>query len=93
MFLDDLASHYWFPFVYKTGKLSRVGGCASIICKRANGTEGMNDGTKAIRPVYHEECLLPVARNWNFQSYLVIFLGQNFESFSRLLHLKHKKRY
>lgn len=55
IYWDTLGSHNWFLCVYKTGKLSRVGGLDARIRKLADGTKENNDGTEAIFLIHHKE--------------------------------------
>lgn len=52
---DVLGSRNWFPYEFKTGKPSRVGGSMPMVRKLADGTEVKIAGTEAVRPILCDE--------------------------------------
>lgn len=50
-----LGSHDWFPYICKTGKLSRVSWSASMVRKLADGTEEKDAVNGPVHPTYREQ--------------------------------------
>lgn len=52
---DALGFCDWYHYAHSTGKLSHVGGLASMVCKLADGIEKMITDTESVRHIYCQE--------------------------------------